>query len=160
MGGNAIQMRGVYDLLEEPRGSTYRELLAFLAPHAQTALLVVRDQEILQQSAQGILDELHPHLLKEEARGEWPGTRLMGHTATVYIYSVDQSIVDTLSDAVEGLYCWEGPDRPEDLCLLRSDDSPILVTIAHEHDAYLELTKDEFQKIRLAIPDLSIRLPH
>jgi hypothetical protein len=46
------------------------------------------------------------------------------------------------------------PDLPEDLSFVRADGTPLLVTIAHEQDGYLELTREDYDVFRHAFPEL------
>jgi len=57
---------------------------------------------------------------------------------------------------VDGLYEWRAPERLEDMCFLRDDGTPVLATISHEHDAFMELTNKEFEELLKAVPDLRI----
>jgi hypothetical protein len=53
------------------------------------------------------------------------------------------------------LYEWRQPNYPEDLCLLRQDRSPWLVSIAHENDSYLCLSSGkEKEDIIINVPEL------
>jgi len=144
----------VYNLHLEPCGYVYRQLLAFLSSRAQSAILVVREESRLEESGRAVLNDLRPQLIREEARGAWPGTQLLRHTATVYTYSVSQSAIDTLSKAVEGLYSWVEPAYPQDLCFLRTSGTPTLTTIAHQRLAYLQLTDDEFKVMCAKVPGI------
>jgi len=59
-----------------------------------------------------------------------------------------------LKTEAHGLYDWVQPNRPEDLCFLRSDETPWLATIAHEKDAYFELSGEEKQRLTKALPNI------
>jgi hypothetical protein len=59
-----------------------------------------------------------------------------------------------LTKAADSIYAWRQPALPEDLCALRADDTPWLASIAHEGDAWLELTPDEQAVVTDALPDL------
>jgi hypothetical protein len=56
---------------------------------------------------------------------------------------------------VQGLWGWQYPSRPEDLCLLREDGVPVLTTIAHEKDAYFEMNESEFEELRTNVPGMA-----
>lgn len=149
-------MKATFDLLKEPRGWDYRLLLDFCSSRATTALLVVREPDWLLPSATRILERLEPFCEKASRQSEWPGTRLTSDQATVYHYALCTESLSILKDSAEGLYDWVQPHRPEDLCLLRGDSPPILVTIAHERDAFLELTHDESEELLRMVPTLKI----
>ena len=61
-----------------------------------------------------------------------------------------------LGEAVEGLFDWIEPELPEDLCILRPDGSPWLVTISHEQDAYFQLSDKEKGELTELVPDLRL----
>jgi hypothetical protein len=78
----------------------------------------------------------------------------IGHTASVSSYRLDPGLVEALAGAVAGLYQWRQPELPEDLCLLRPDGSPWLVTIAHERDGYFTLDDAERAALVAALPSI------
>jgi hypothetical protein len=47
---------------------------------------------------------------------------------------------------------WVVPGLPEDLALLRKDQTPWLASISHEHDAWLKLYDDEAEVLRADCP--------
>jgi hypothetical protein len=118
-------------------------------------MLVVRDGLPLNSSGRAKLDRVRPWFVGETRQREWPGTTLLSGESCIKEYSFDSGCCRMLSTLVEGLYGWRSPDAPEDLCLLRSEGSPALVSIAHEADSYLEITSLEMHKIELACPGWS-----
>jgi hypothetical protein len=58
----------------------------------------------------------------------------------------------------KSLYQWRYPDLPEDLCLLRSDETSWLVTVAHEDIGYFELFEDEWLRLQKNLPGLAATL--
>jgi hypothetical protein len=107
------------------------------------------------RECESVLETLHPHLLGATETPNWPGTTLLDGTATVRRYRLEPSVVDIVSNAVESLYAWQQPERPEDLCLLRADGDPWLVTVAHEGDAYVVVEADELDVVRREAPELA-----
>jgi hypothetical protein len=57
---------------------------------------------------------------------------------------------------VPGLFDWQCPRLPEDLCFLRPDGFPWLASIAHEQDAYLVLNDEELTKLTSRVPTLQL----
>ncbi|MCL6592265.1 MAG: hypothetical protein K6U80_20260 [Firmicutes bacterium] len=49
---------------------------------------------------------------------------------------------------------WKQPKLPEDLCLLRDNGTPWLISIAHENDMYLEISIEEKEALINNIPDI------
>lgn len=140
-------MREIYDIIEEPQGTLYRALLDYCNAHAQIVLLVLREVDWIEPPAREFLERFRSILISQEQATEWPGTRLTSGTATIFRYHITSDLIDYLKTTVEGLYEWQQPECLEDLCFLRQDGTPLLVTIAHENDAYLELTSEEHKDL-------------
>jgi hypothetical protein len=121
-------------------------------------LLVIRPSLPQELSVSEALKELEPYLRETQTSSEWPGTILYGEVATVYRYRFELSSAAILKRLAEGLYDWEQPKLLEDLCLLREDDNPWLVSIAHEKDSYLSLADDERTKLVVALPEIEAML--
>ena len=147
--------RKAIDLSQEPRGAVYRRLLDHARSGCEYALLVVREEDWPPGgSSATAIEALSPFLVSSEKRSEWPGTVLIAGTATVFNYKLTDDSVGVLKREAEGLYDWSAPELPEDLCLLRADLSPWLVSIAHERDGYLQLSDDELVELLRSAPDL------
>jgi hypothetical protein len=144
-----------YELATEPSGHEYRELLAFCAELSSQVLLIVREIDWLDESALQVLDKLQPFQMTVTEQSEWPGTRLLGHTATVHAYTPSAEVIGILQASANRLYEWQQPVRPEDLCFLRATGKPLLVSIAHERDGYLEISHDEFELLRSRFHNLA-----
>lgn len=93
--------------------------------------------------------------IQQTRAAAWPGTQRLGGEATVLWIHLDAVATAVLASAVDGLYDWRQPRTPEDLCLLRADGSPVLVTISHEADGYLVLTPAEQEVVLAACPWLA-----
>jgi hypothetical protein len=154
-------MKRTLNIGTEPIGTEYRDLLEALSPVVDRALVVVRRSVPLGEKGDAKLASMLPWLIGEHERTQWPGTLLIGGTADVREYRADIACLRLLGELVPGLYSWQQPDAPEDLCLLRRDTSPILVSTAHERDSYLELSPAEITIIeerRSECPNLAIKL--
>ena len=98
---------------------------------------------------------LSEFLFAEKEACSWPGTQLHGsRRAIVSHYELNPDSAKILAEIADGLYQWQQPQLPEDLCILRQDGTPWLVSIAHESDAYLELTRDEKAQLADDLPAL------
>jgi hypothetical protein len=75
--------------------------------------------------------------------------------ATVLRFAMNMAVQDELIGASDGLYGWQQPALPEDLALLRDDGTVILGSICHEHDAYLELSDEEYEALATTIPEIA-----
>ena len=144
-----------YWFAEEPRGELYRSLIEVGRQFASRVILVVHPNLDLSDPAQAVLDRLQPWLESSEVGTEWPGTMLLGgETARVDEYALAQESYQVIAEAADHLYAWMQPELPEDLSLLRDNGRPWLVTIAHEQEAFLSLTAQEYGALREGSPDL------
>ena len=143
-----------HDLVEEPAGASYSELLAAALPSCDRALLVVRDSRALTTSGVQALAALQPFLIASDRRSVWPGTRLFSGLVDVHSLEFHSQSASVLSALVHRLYDWVDPDLPADLSLLRPDRRPWMVTVAHEQFGYLCLDADEVRRVRTAVPSI------
>ena len=157
-----ITRRVPYKIGSEPSGITYRNLIDFSAHVCIASVLVVRPSLELSERGHALLKRLEPFLISKEERSSWPGTTLLcGRRATVYRHMLSAPVVAILRDTAGGLFDWQQPSLPEDLCLIRSDGSPWLISIAHER--YGELLLSDTEKAELLVALGSMRLtpvPH
>lgn len=149
----------VYDILDEVTGPSYDAMLDFCSARGVQCSLVVRDDDRERDGIVSFLHRARPYFDSVAARAEWPGTKLSGHTASVYRYNLSGSFVSLLKMSARGLFDWNAmknvsSELPEDLAIYRSDGSVLLGSIAHECDAWLELTAEEYR----AISSLPLRL--
>lgn len=128
----------------EPRGNVYKALLQYACDNYPFFQLVVRPELEVNENGERVQEELSAFEISRTKEKEWPGTILFTEEfATVVRYNLNEQSSEILERTVQGLFDWQQPDCPEDLCILRSDGSPWLVSIAHEGYAHLEITEDE-----------------
>jgi hypothetical protein len=140
------------DIVEEPRDQAYHALLDSLLPHCTTVLLVVRDTLQLSDRARGTLDLLHTFELERTRTNCWPGTELLlGQLAEVRKYRASPEVAAILKTAASGLYDWQQPGLPEDLCLLAGNGEAVLTSIAHERDACVALDGTSLAVVRASV---------
>jgi len=142
------------DFKREPRDEIFRALISFGASRFPVCLTVVRPALGLNVEAKAFSDQMAVFRLSERAESEWPGTRLLGSTAVVTRYALNPKVGEIIVQSSNGLYDWQQPDLPEDLCILRSDGSPWLTIISHEADAYLTVTREEESELQLHLSEL------
>ncbi len=128
---------------KEPRDQDYRALVHAVGRMAAYILVVVRDELGLTDSGKGVVRQLEALGAVGVRRDSWPGTKLEGGQAQVYRVPVTVESLTAVAGAADGLYSWCQPELPEDLALVRIDESPLLASVAHEHDAWLELSAEE-----------------
>jgi len=136
-----------YTIAEEPAGDAYAALLRFALGHCNAGILVLRNATEIGPAAAGILKRIGRSIISKEEAAQWPGTRLIDHTATVCRFEYNDIVCDALTKATDHLYGWMEPELPEDLCLIRPDGRPWLVCISHEHDGYLDLDPGEYKAL-------------
>jgi hypothetical protein len=141
-----------YTLIHEPRDDIYTMLLRVGSTICTDVLLVVRPELEIGASGQALLARMKVYLREEKQSAQWPGTLLYGRTATVSRFAFTSEVLFELVTNARGLFDWQQPALPEDPCLLRENGIPWLTTIAHEHDAYIDLTQDELFLLRKEYP--------
>lgn len=150
-------MRGAMptiDVVREPAGEAYQALITSVASLASTFSVVIRPELGISPACLALLEKLAPFLIRAGERRVWPGTELIGGTAEVREYALSPQAIELLTSEITRLYGWQQPDAPEDPCLYRADGRPVLVTISHEADAFLEVSSDELALIVSWSPEL------
>jgi hypothetical protein len=151
------------DLVDEPSGETYTRLLDWCSARSDRIVLVRRSKTPLTPRAESLLRDLESYCTSVESNA-WPGTTLLGDTATVLTYETTSPVLAALESSCDRLYGWTHPELPEDLSFVRADGTPLLVTIAHERDGYLELTREEYDLLMRTLAELRTvvrsRWPH
>ncbi len=141
-------MKPIIDIVAEPTGRTYTDLLTYAASRCESFSLVWRKQFHFEPSARQIANSLRPFLISNLSTDEWPGTKLIGHEAMVRQYRVTDKSIKILC-SVNGLYSWLEPKLPEDLAFYSSDWIGWLASVSHEGDAWFldtSLSLDEIRK--------------
>jgi hypothetical protein len=151
-----MSLNTIYNIQEEPEGALYCRLLTAGQDKCRFVVLVIRRTIKMNENGIQALTQLEPYKISSVETDEWPSTKLVDDTATVLTYSYEKASVDLLMGCSDRLYGWQQPDLPEDLCLLRPDGSPWLVTISHENDGYLMLSPEEKASLISSFPDLCI----
>jgi hypothetical protein len=146
----------IVDVTDEPSGMVLRAILEFGLEHQMIALLVVRSELGLSQSGETVLERLTPFLIDRREAEEWPGTKLHGGFARVSRFSLGRESASIICAATDHLYGWRQPDLPEDLCILRRNGDPWLITISHEEDCYFRMTSEEKARLLAEKPELEI----
>ncbi|MGO8686010.1 MAG: hypothetical protein ACLQT7_02320 [Candidatus Dormibacteria bacterium] len=149
LSGVDVSGRKTYDLVDEPTGDDYRALLLCARSQCDTAVLSVDGGRDLDAPGEEVLERLASQLRSETRSGELRRLR----------YELSQECVDVLGEA-PGLYAWQQPQRPENLCLLRHDGSPWIVSIAAERIGYVEFTPFEKLLLGRVAPGLAAVLAH
>lgn len=150
----------LYHINKQPKDSVYRKLIDTAICFCNSGLLVVRETINLDESGTKVIQGLERFITEKTRSSKWPGTILLcneafpNNVATIYSFRFCLDSAEILKNSVKGLYSWRQPEYPEDLCLLRPDGSPWLVSITHENDSYLRLATEEEITILNSIPEL------
>jgi hypothetical protein len=142
----------------EPSGEIYRELLAFAERTESLFSLVWRDQLDFATGAYAVDRDLASELVSSTSTDSWPGTRLLGHEATVNLYKMSPSAVKVLA-APGRLFKWRAPEYPEDLAFYTGPGCPWLGSIAHERDAFLYADQIDVSTLLNAVTGLALGAP-
>ena len=99
--------------------------------------------ERLRKSAKQIRDELRPFKIYSKNTNEWPGTITWDkkHIYRIAYYYSDMKCLDTLV-RVGGLFNWDYPAAPMDLCFYK-DNYCCLKSTAHEEMSSLYIDTEE-----------------
>lgn len=152
------EIRHRFLIVSEPRGEAYVQLLYLLKPYASAILFVIRHEISLSIAATLFLEKIAKYLIRHEERSFWPGTELIGHTASVLTYKYESEVISEILSHSRGLYDWRQPELPEDLCLLREGEKELLTTVPHEKFSYLVVGPSEKELMRqLATVGIKIR---
>lgn len=144
-------------IISEPRNSVYVELLQFVAQHCDRFGLVCRPHDSLNSSATDLLNRIQPYCVECYQSEQWPGTVLVDARAQISIYQLGDATLGILLETAGSLFDWLHPALPEDLFTLRPDGSWMLGSIAHECDAFMQLSRKEFEALVASCPHLILR---
>jgi hypothetical protein len=151
----ATSVRDYYTFQRRPSGRLYLAILnAGLRVDAEL-WVVVRPRNRLSERAEAVLTQLRNLGATHEELSSWPGTQLHGGTASIYRAPFKREVLRVAATHAGGLFDWQHPDLPEDPCLVRPDGSAWLTTIAHEEDAYLTLSEDEYNALGAHDPEVA-----
>ena len=104
------------DIVEEPTGDVYSRLIDFAASVSSEFLVVEREHETGGRGDR-FLDVVIEHHIRTAARGAWPGTELIGHTATVFVFRSTTKAAGVIKRLASGLYDWGNCQSvPEETC--------------------------------------------
>jgi hypothetical protein len=141
-----------YRFAEPICGDIYRSVLDYASTECAFASLVVRRPSDLGSAGHQLIASLTDNLNVIENQSEWPGTRIMDTSATIYEIRLSAEVLERLKLVANCLHDWVAPDLPEDLAFLRADKTAWLASISHEDEAWLKLDEDEENLLRSSAP--------
>lgn len=147
-----------YNLKGSLSTNQYGKLLRFASKYCNSFLPVIRETVSLRQPAIVVLKDLEPFLLSQNDESQWYGTKLFNSIAKVQRYKLTSKSTAILEKLASNLFSRVQPDLPEDLCLIRDNEEPFPVTIAHEKDSYSVLFDKEKLLLETEIPDIQYEI--
>ncbi|MEK5521894.1 hypothetical protein B5V89_06855 [Heyndrickxia sporothermodurans] len=107
-----------WDLVENPSGETYRQLIKVLCDHSDQFYFVTRKE--LKYDPE-ILVQFKPYTVETYKTKKWANTITKGPAATIYIIEANQATCELLQKFASTLYDWVAPKLPEDLTFLKNN---------------------------------------
>lgn len=147
-----------YTFSLDPSGPLFEDLLNVALTNCVAGLVVVRQTLQLGSKAKSFLRRVDAFLVSTEETSNWPGTVLFEETAKVFRFTFNEPVRELLLEFSDSLFSWRQPDLPEDLCLLRPNGDPWLLTVSHESDAALLLSESEHAELSRVYPSIARRL--
>jgi hypothetical protein len=150
--------KDIFNFEQDPTGDIFYGLLDYGITICDKALLVVKIQNHLSNEGKKVLSILEDFLIEKKEMSEWPGTRLFDSVALVYEYVYNVDFVSQIKTYSKSIYDWRQPALPEDLCLIRPDMTPWLVSTTHEHDCYLFMSSREYDSLAKCLDNITMLL--
>ncbi len=147
-------MSNTLDIIDDPANKAYELLIDFARLSSDSFTLVIRTGNRTNTSCENILEKLAPCLIEKHETDEWPGTKLIGHTATLLRYRMDSFSANILKTHAQSLFSWQQPERPEDLAFYNNEGQCWLGSIAHENDAFIYAQYVDLANLLDKVPEL------
>jgi hypothetical protein len=127
--------------------------------YGERGLFVVRDDAAASKAVSRTVERFLPFVVSQSRRSKWPGTELLaGQQATVYEFLLCAQSIQLLFSVSRNVFDWVHPDLPEDICFLDQNGGAWFVSITHERDAYLQVSREQYTSLRADCPELTLRL--
>lgn len=133
-----VTARRTYELIDEPVGREYRNLIEAAVAEGAIGMLTV-GAGAMSETGREVVESLHPHLA---------GAPIPVPDGHLVRFQLGQASSGLLLGAADRLFAWRRPALPDNLCFFRPDGGPWLMTIAAERLGYIELT--QLERVRLA----------
>jgi hypothetical protein len=125
-----------YRITHDVTGDAYKRLLVAALDGSSTFSLVWRDQLSFAASAAAVRAALGSLELRDVRRDRWPGTRLVGHYASVVTFRATPDALPVLLEP-GALFAWRSPAYPEDLSFSDDRGAVCLATVSHERAGWI-----------------------
>lgn len=107
-----------WNLVENPVGKTYQQLIKILCDNSDKFYFVTRKE--LKYNPD-VLAQFYPYSIEIYKTKKWTNTITRGPAATVYVIAANKETCKLLQQAASSLYDWVAPNLPEDLTFLKND---------------------------------------
>ncbi|MBS4220024.1 hypothetical protein KHA96_17060 [Bacillus sp. FJAT-49711] len=141
-----------WDLVENPEGETYRQLIKVLVEHSDKFYFVTRKELKYNQD---ILAQFKPYILETYKTKKWANTITKGPAATVYVMETNRDTCKLLQQSANSLYDWVAPNLPEDLTFLKNNFAWFSCT-SHEEFGGFSIRSEYYKKLLDKITGLKI----
>jgi hypothetical protein len=135
-----------YEIIREPQGETYSELLSYARKYCDSMSVVLRLDLGLTSTGHEFLLNTKEHVRKICIGSSWPGTELINQVAVIIYFYFNDFVLNKILKYSTKLYQWIQPCLPEDLCLYRGD-APWLISVAHEKLSWLKVSPNELNEM-------------
>ncbi len=132
-----------WNLVENPAGETYQQLIKVLCDHSDKFYFVTRKELKYNQE---IFTQFKPYTLKTYKTKKWANTIAKGPAATVYVIEANQDTCKLLQQTANTLYDWVAPDLPEDLTFLKNNFAWFSCT-SHEEFGGFSIRSEYYRKL-------------
>lgn len=141
-----------WDLVENPTGETYRDLIKMLCDYSDTFYFVTRKELSYDPE---ILAKFEPYIMETYQTKKWANTKTKGPAATVYVMEVNRRSCKLLQQSAKTLYDWVAPNLPEDLTFIKNNFAWFSST-THEEFGGFSIRSDYYRKLLKKVPGLKI----
>ncbi|GIO27351.1 hypothetical protein [Ornithinibacillus bavariensis] len=142
-----------WEIVENPTGETYQQLMKVLCDHSDKFYFVTR-KELKYNPV--ILEKFQPYILETYKTKKWANTITKGPKATVYVMESNRDTCSLLQQSANTLYDWVAPNLPEDLTFLKNDFAWFSCT-THEEYGEFSIRSEYYRKLLGQISGLQVR---
>ncbi|MGM1047483.1 MAG: leucine-rich repeat domain-containing protein [Bacillota bacterium] len=140
------------------KGEAYRRLIDYVMERSR--FFVLANRYGMAESGEKVLTALKPFFIEKRRMGEmYPDNAIAYSEGTYYIYKCCSEAGEILKEIADGLFAWQNPNLPEDLCFWDERENDYLYVVAHEEMAGMNLDEAEAAALAKSIPGLFFRLP-
>lgn len=123
-----------WNLVENPTGETYRQLIQTLCNHSDKFYFITRKELTYNQEA---LNKFEPYLIEKYKTKKWANTETKGPPATVYMIEANKDTCHLLQQLCNNLYDWTAPNLPEDLTFIKNNFTWFTCTTHEEFGGFI-----------------------